>query len=57
LLIRDNDSVKYDPLIRVKYGPRYEDLVEYLKRLLDDQSKTQSLEASVGSDSTRGKNK
>jgi hypothetical protein len=57
LLIRDNDSVKYNPLIRVKYGPRYEDLVEYLKRLLDGQSKTQSLEASVGSDSTGGKNK
>ncbi|OBT60551.1 hypothetical protein VE03_10472 [Pseudogymnoascus sp. 23342-1-I1] len=36
LLIRDDDTVNYQPLLRVKCGPRYEDLVLYLKRLLDD---------------------
>jgi len=55
LLIRDDDSVNYQPLLRVKYGPRYEDLVVYLKRLLDDQTEVQSLEASIGSGSTRSK--
>lgn len=53
LLVRDDDSVKYHPLVRVKYGPRYEDLVVYLKRLLDDQTKTHSPAASIGLDSTR----
>lgn len=57
LLIRDDDSVKYQPLVRVKYGPRHEDLVVYLKRLLDDQTEKQSLAAPVGSDSTRGEEK
>lgn len=57
LLVRDNDSVKYHPLVRVKYGPRYEDLVVYLKRLLDDQTETHSPTASIGLDSTRSKEK
>ncbi|KAH8589751.1 hypothetical protein B0O99DRAFT_636152 [Bisporella sp. PMI_857] len=43
LLIRDDDSVNYQPLLRVKYGPRYEDLVFYLKRLLDDHTEAPSL--------------
>ena len=47
LLIRDDNGVKYQPLVRVKYGPRYEDLVLYLKRLLDVQTEAQSLETSV----------
>ena len=55
LLIRDNDSVNYQPLLRVKYGPRYEDLVVYLRRLLDDQTETQTPAASAGLDSTRSK--
>ncbi|KFY82485.1 hypothetical protein V498_08574, partial [Pseudogymnoascus sp. VKM F-4517 (FW-2822)] len=42
LLIRDDDSVNYQPLLRVKCGPRYEDLVFYLKRLLDDHTEVQS---------------
>ncbi|KFZ24695.1 hypothetical protein V502_00833 [Pseudogymnoascus sp. VKM F-4520 (FW-2644)] len=42
LLIRDDDSVNYQPLLRVKYGPRYEDLVLYLKRLLDDHTEAPS---------------
>jgi hypothetical protein len=54
LLIQDDNRVTYQPLVRVKYGPRHEDLVVYLKRLLDDQTEKQSLAASVGSDSIRG---
>jgi hypothetical protein len=54
LLIRDNDSAKYYSLVRLKYGPRYDDLVVYLKRLLDDQTETQNSAAVVGLDSTRG---
>ena len=54
LLIRNNDSVKNYPLVRVKYGPRYDDLVVYLKRLLDDQTDMQNSAAIVGIDSTRG---
>ena len=42
LLIRDDDSVNYQPFLRVKYGPRYEDLVLYLKRLLDDHTEAPS---------------
>ena len=57
LLIRGDDKVKYQPLVRVKYGPRYEDLVVYLKKLLDDQTETQSLAVSTGLDSTGGKDK
>jgi len=57
LLIRDDDSVKYQPLLRVKYGPRYEDLVVYLKRLLEDQTRMHSSEVSIGLDSTKSKEK
>ena len=57
LLIRDGDSVDYQPLVRVKYGPTYEDLVVYLKRLLQDQTDIQSGAASGDPDSTRGKEK
>jgi hypothetical protein len=57
LLIRDDDSVKYQPLVRVKYGPRYEDLVVYLRRLLDDQTEAHSPAASIGLDSTTSKEK
>ena len=51
LLIRDDDSVNHQPLVRVKYGPRYEDLVVYLKRLLDDKTEIQSPTAAIGLDS------
>jgi hypothetical protein len=57
LLIRDDDSVNYQPLVRVKYGPRYEDLVVYLKRLLGDQIEKQTTATSVSLDSTRSKEK
>lgn len=36
LLVRDGDTVRYNPLITLKYGPNYEDLVLYLHRLLDN---------------------
>ena len=48
LLVRDEDSVKYQPLVRVKYGPTYENLVVYLKRLLDDRIEMQSPATSIG---------
>jgi hypothetical protein len=47
LLIRDDDSLTCKPLIRVKYGPRHEDLVGYLTRLLGGQTATQGLDLSV----------
>lgn len=52
LLIRDDDCVKYQPLVRVKYGPRYEDLVGYLRRLLDYETVTQSPAPSICLEST-----
>jgi hypothetical protein len=54
LLIRDDDTVKYQPLVRVKYGPKYEDLVVYLMRLLDDRTDTETPAVSVGLESIRG---
>jgi hypothetical protein len=40
LLVQDDDSIKCEPLIRVKYGPRHEDLAMYLTRLLGDKTTT-----------------
>lgn len=36
LLIRDRDSLVYKSLLRVRYGPRYQDLIPYLNKLLQD---------------------
>ena len=36
LLVRDGDDLRYNPLVTLKYGPNYEDLVPYLNGLLDD---------------------
>lgn len=36
LLVRDGDNLKYKPLVRLKYGPGYQDLAPYLNRLLDE---------------------
>jgi hypothetical protein len=55
LLVRDGDTINYEPLIRVKYGPNYDDLVGYLKRLLEDETHTQSRAASGDLGSTGGK--
>jgi hypothetical protein len=52
LLIRDDDTAKYQPLVRVKYGPRHKDLVGFLQKLLDNETITPSLAPSVGLDST-----
>jgi NAD-dependent SIR2 family protein deacetylase len=38
LLIRNEDTLDYRPLVRLKYGASYQDLVPYLYRLLDDPS-------------------
>lgn len=40
LLIREGDNLSYSPLITLKYGRNYEDLVPYLNRLLDDPAET-----------------
>src|SRR5271156_3467792 len=40
LLARDGDTLSYNPLITLKYGPNYEDLVPYLNKLLDDPAPT-----------------
>jgi hypothetical protein len=32
LLVRDGDPIRYNPLIRLNCGPKYEDLVPYLNR-------------------------
>jgi hypothetical protein len=40
LLVRDGDTLRYNPLITVKYGRNYEDLVPYLNALLDDPAHT-----------------
>lgn len=44
LLVRDDDTAKYQPLVRVKYGPTYRDLVVYLQQILGDQKETHSVE-------------
>lgn len=36
LLVRDGDDLRYSPLITLRYGPSYEDLVPFLNELLDD---------------------
>jgi hypothetical protein len=36
LLVRDRDNLSYNPLITLKYGQNYEDLIPYLNGLLDD---------------------
>lgn len=48
LLIRNDDSVRYQPLARLKYGSKYEDLVVYLRKLLDDEIETQNPAAVLG---------
>jgi hypothetical protein len=35
LLIRDGDSLKYKPLVRLKYGSKYNDLAPFLSGLLE----------------------
>jgi hypothetical protein len=40
LLVRNRDTLNYIPLVRLKYGDDYQDLVPYLNRLLDDPSQS-----------------
>jgi nucleoside phosphorylase len=42
LLIRNGDTLNYSPLIRLKYGPDYQDLAPYLNTLLGDTSQPAS---------------
>src|SRR5271155_5197369 len=42
LLIRNGDTLNYSPLIRLKYGPDYQDLAPYLNKLLGDASQLAS---------------
>jgi hypothetical protein len=50
LLIRDRDSLNYNPLVHLRYGLDYNDLAPYLSRLLDDGSREARL---FGSDHGR----
>jgi len=36
LLVRDGDNLRYQPLVTLRYGPDYKDLVAYLNTLLGD---------------------
>jgi hypothetical protein len=38
LLIRSGDTLNYRPLVRLRYGPDYQDLASYLNKLLEDHS-------------------
>jgi hypothetical protein len=38
LLIRNGDTLNFKLLVRLKYGPDYQNLVPYLNKLLDDAS-------------------
>jgi SIR2-like domain len=45
LLIRNGDPLNYRPLLRLKYGPDYQDLAPYLNKLLDDPSQPVTIAA------------
>jgi hypothetical protein len=47
LLIRDSDSVRFKPLVTVKYGPTHGDLAVYLDKLLGGQTNRQGINTSV----------
>jgi hypothetical protein len=36
LLVRDGDNLDFKPLMRLEYGPNYQDLAPFLNKLLDD---------------------
>ena len=40
LLVRDGDNLNHRMLLRLKYGPSYQDLAPYLHNLLDDTSQS-----------------
>jgi hypothetical protein len=48
LLARDEDSIRYNPLITLRYGPDYEDLVPYLNALLEDPANILTADTSAG---------
>jgi len=48
LLVRDGDSLNHKLLVRVRYGSEYEDLAPYLKQLLDQPGKPNSMITGAG---------
>jgi NAD-dependent SIR2 family protein deacetylase len=53
LLIRNEDTLDYRPLVRLKYGADYQDLVPYLYRLLDDPSQPTNVLGHVSAGESR----
>jgi hypothetical protein len=51
LLIRNGDTLNFRPLVRLRYGPDYQNLVPYLNKLLDDPSQPADI---TGNDFTSG---
>jgi hypothetical protein len=47
LLVRNGDNLKYTPLVRLKYGPGYQDLAPYLNKLLDEASRLVDVTADI----------
>ncbi|OQV00177.1 NB-ARC domain-containing protein [Cladophialophora immunda] len=48
LLVRERDDQRYNPLITLRYGPEYEDLVPYLNALLEDPASALTTNTSAG---------
>ena len=47
LLVRDGDNTNYTPLVRLKYGPNYDDLAPWLLNLIHGEDSFQRLDQSV----------
>ncbi len=53
LLVRNGDTLNYTPLMRLKYGDDYQDLVPYLNKLLDDPSQPTDISGYVSAGEPR----
>jgi len=49
LLTRDEDDIRYNPLITLRYGRNYNNLAPYLNALLEDPASASTANASAGS--------
>jgi NAD-dependent SIR2 family protein deacetylase len=47
LLVRDGDNTNYKPLVRLKYGPNYDDLAPRLLKLIHGEDSFQKMDQSV----------
>src|SRR5271170_549212 len=47
LLVRDGDNTNYKPLVRLKYGPNYDDLAPWLLNLIHGEDSVQRMDKSV----------